>query len=161
MWCSWPPRLVGLSISEATTSKAPCSFPSLAALCGGTSWSSGSCSWMPSLQGVIFFCTSAQRSSLSCSPGRHKAMTVNKRNLITDWCLRVLLLLLLLLLYFCLAGSSLQVEAGSDQEQDFSKAKMDLLRNMRVSQISRVVSTHHQPTQKDWETYRILSRKAK
>lgn len=70
MCCTWPPKLVGLSISEATTSRAPCSFPSRAALCWGTCWSSASCSWIPNLQGVIFFCTSAQRSSLFCSPAR-------------------------------------------------------------------------------------------
>lgn len=73
--CSPPPKLVGLSISDATTSRAPCSLPSRAALCCGASWSSGSCSWIPNLQGVIFFCTSAQRSSLFCSPGRHDGIT--------------------------------------------------------------------------------------
>ena len=73
--CSPPPKLVGLSISDATTSRAPCSLPSRAALCCGASWSSGSCSWIPNLQGVIFFCTSAQRSSLFCSPGRYDGIT--------------------------------------------------------------------------------------
>ena len=55
----------------------------------------------------------------------------------------------LMLLYFCLAGSSLQAGAGSGQEQDFSKEKMDFQRNMTVSQTSTVESTHHQQSLTD------------
>lgn len=76
---SWPPKLVGLSISEATTSRAPCCFPSRATLCCGTSWSSASCSWMPNLQGVIFFCTSVQWSSLFCSPATYHTNDIRLR----------------------------------------------------------------------------------
>lgn len=146
-------------MSEATTSSAPCSFPSRAALCCGTSWSSGSWSWIPNLQGVIFFCTSAQRSSLFCSPWRYDTVTTQSE--MSLWvccnagpaaCER---------LYLCLAGSSLQAAAGSGREQDFSKETMDSQRNTTDSQISRVESTHHQPTLTDLEKYRIWSRKDK
>lgn len=73
---------MGLSISEATTTRALCCFPSRTARCWGTSWSSASCSCSPDFQGVIFFCTSAQWSSLFCSPERYRT---NEENRMCSW----------------------------------------------------------------------------
>lgn len=143
---------MGLSISEATTTRAPCCFPSRTALCCGTSCSSASCSWSPDFQGVIFFCTSAQRSSLFCSPEGFHTNGVRQRNV-----LKILGVVIRTPPHLCLVGSSLQADAPSGQEQGFSKEVKDPQRNVLDSQTSSMESTHHQLNLTDLEKCKIWS----